>query len=64
MRAGAPAGQGQPNTIALAVFEVLAYGLRKEGRITPATIASTMEVSQFWAYFRTLTDVPAGNYVF
>ena len=35
---------GQTNTVAPVVFEVLRDGLRKEGRITAATVASTMEV--------------------
>lgn len=37
--------QGQPNTVSPAVFEVIRDGLRKEGRITPSTVASTMEVN-------------------
>ncbi|KAF7976726.1 hypothetical protein HWV62_5909 [Athelia sp. TMB] len=35
---------GQTNTVAPVIFEVLRDGLRKEGRITAATVASTMEV--------------------
>jgi hypothetical protein len=31
----------------MAVFEILADGLRKEGRVTPSTITSIIEVSQF-----------------
>lgn len=44
-RAGPSIGQIQPNAVALIIFEVLAQGLRKEGRITPATITSIIEAS-------------------
>jgi len=42
-RIGSTAGQTQPNIVGLAVFEILANGLRKEGRVTPSTIASIIE---------------------
>jgi hypothetical protein len=40
------AGQTQTNTIAMVVFEILAEGLRREGRVTPSTISSMIEVTQ------------------
>ena len=40
-----PTGQLPQNSIALAVFEILGNGLRKEGRVTPLTIAALVEVS-------------------
>lgn len=42
----------QPNSISLAVFEILANGLRKEGRVTPSTIASMIEVSFVYRLFQ------------
>ena len=39
------AGQAQPNTIAMTIFEILAEGLHKEGRVTPSTVACVIEVN-------------------
>lgn len=41
----ATAGQLQHNAVAMTVFEILADGLRKEGRLTPSTVTCIIEVS-------------------
>lgn len=54
---GPTAGQVPQNIIALAVFEILGNGLRKEGRVTPLTVAALVDVSTLVLSFEIETDI-------